>query len=655
LDAFTIGRFLGAALVVLLAPGSALLAWLPDAPSGGTPRRGLLSKIADAVALSIAIPALLALGLFLARVRLSGWMVVGMYGVCLLFGLAGAIKRGMLCGWRSHPGRWAGGLLALLFLSALVAWRLYQARALALPNWVDSVQHFLIVRAILEYGGVPPDLTPYLPVPLNYHYGYHLIAALFTFLSGIPAAQAGLWFGQVLNALVAISVYRGAEAFAGHSPEESPGSQQAGLSARQLAPAAPWIVPTFAALLVGFDFQMPAYYLTWGRYTMLAGLLLLGPTLVAAMEVRDQPQRRSAWVRLVLLIAGQGVTHYFVLLLTGFSLLAIGLPIAVRGLRDRGDRGRACRLALARLVVLTGLGIVLASPWILGLWQEGSQVARLSMVSPLNQSEAAQKSMAEYQKYLIYLIGPRRNYILMGLASVGALAALPRSRLRPLVGWGVFVALLSLPWGLRLGPFRPDHFSIVLFFPAAILLAELASAGGVVLGKLARPWVGLIALGLASLFLIIWGLRDTRNMVNADTVLAFPADVSALEWVKEHTPPEARFYINGSAWQGNVYRGVDGGSWLLPYTGRFSLVPPISYSWGAADYVEQVNDWAKRSTSMEGCNPDFWNLVREANLTHVYLRKGKGSLQPEMLATCQRLRQVYQQDGVAIYEILLPR
>ncbi len=642
--------------MVLLVPGGALLAWLPEAPSSGLqPRRSLLSNLADAVALSIAIPALLALGLFLAGAQLSGVVVVGMYGVCLLFGLAGVAKRGMQRARRGDLGRGVGALLALFLLAALVAWRLYQARTLALPNWVDSVQHFLIVRKIMEYGGVPPDLMPYLPVPVFYHYGFHLTAALFTFLSGIPIAQAGLWFGQVLNALVAISVYRGAEAFAGYLPSGNPESPRAGPSERWLGPAAPWIVPIFAALLTGFDFQMPAYYLTWGRYTLLAGLLLLGPTLVAAMEVRDQPQRRSSWIRLVLLIAGQGVTHYFTLLLTGFFLLVIGLPSVMRGFRDRGGYGRDGWLALARLVVLAGLGIVLASPWLLRLWLDNQHIATLSMVSPFEQSEAAQKSTAEYQKYLFYLIGPRRNYILMSLAGVGALAALLRSRLRPLAGWGVMIALFSLPWGPRLGPFRPDHFSIVLFFPAAILLAELVSAIGVVLGRLARPWVGLAALGLAGLLFLGWGLRDTRNMVNADTVLAFPADVSALEWVKEHTPPEARFYINGSAWQGNVYRGVDGGSWLLPFAGRFSLVPPISYSWGAAEYVQQVTGWAKRSTEIKGCNPDFWDLVREANLTHVYLRQGKGSLQSDNLATCQRLRQVYQQDGVFIYEILLPR
>jgi hypothetical protein len=651
-DGLPIGRFFFAAIVVLLVPGCALLAWLPAASETGPgQRRGLLSTLADAVALSIAIPALLALWLFIANVQLGGEAVAGLYGLCLLIGAAGIMKRGVLQrAWRQTPGWWAGGLLAVVFLAGLVAWRLYQARTLALPNWVDSIQHLLIVRKITEYGGLPPDLAPYLPSSFSYYYGFHLIAALFTLLSGIPATQAVLWFGQILNALVALSVYRGTEAFAHRATLAWPEATDAGFLARIPRAAAPVIAPVIAALLVGFDFQMPAYYLTWGRYPLLTGLLLLGPTLATAMEVRDQPLRRGAWPRLVLLVAGLGLTHYLVLILAGLFLLVIGLASAARGVRDRKSR-----LALAWLAVLAVMGILLASPWLWRSWQDNQPAARLGVVNPLDQSEAARKSTADYEKYLLYLIGPRRNHILMGLAGVGALAALLTGRLYPLLGWGVLVGMLSLPWGLRLGPFRPDHFSIVLFFPAAMLLAELLASGGAALSKVARPWVGLAAVALAGFLFLAWGLRDTRDMINSATVLASPADVSALEWVNNQTPPDARFFINSTIWQGQVYRGVDGGSWLLPYTGRFSLVPPISYVWGTADSARQVNDWAKRSAKLKGCSPDFWNLVREAGLTHIYLVQGKGSLQPGMLATCQRLRKVYAQGGVFIYEILVPR
>ena len=50
-----------------------------------------------------------------------------------------------------------------------------------------------------------------------------------------------------------------------------------------------------AALLVGFVFQMPAYYLTWGRFTLLTGLVVLGPAMAAALDVFKGPDRRDAF------------------------------------------------------------------------------------------------------------------------------------------------------------------------------------------------------------------------------------------------------------------------------------------------------------------------------------------------------------------------
>jgi hypothetical protein len=207
MDGIQIARIIMAAVLVLLLPGAALLAWLPAGAESTAGRRSFLSTLADAAALSISLPALVALWLFVAGARLGGAGIVGLYALCLLLLVAAVVKKGLrLPGLRQEPGRWAGGLLAVLFLGGLVAWRFYQARGLVLPAWVDSVQHALIVRKIVEYGGLPPDLSPYLAVPFFYHYGFHLAAALFVFWSGVTPEHALLWFGQVINAAVALSV-----------------------------------------------------------------------------------------------------------------------------------------------------------------------------------------------------------------------------------------------------------------------------------------------------------------------------------------------------------------------------------------------------------------------------------------------------------------
>jgi hypothetical protein len=273
----------------------------------------------------------------------------------------------------------------------------------------------------------------------------------------------------------------------------------------------------------------------------------------------------------------------------------------------------------------------------------------------LTQSDAVQKQAADYYQYLGFLIGPRRNVILLIAAGVAGLLTLRRRSMWPFVLWGVGILGLSLAWALNLGPFRPDHFAIVLFFPAAVFLADGLTSGAAALGKHSRAWVGWSVLAVAAGFLVAWGIRDTRDILNPVTIIATPADQQALNWVKANTEPTARFYINSVPWQGTTYRGVDGGYWLVPDTGRFSLVPPALYTWGTAEWVQQINQWAAESQKIQGCTPDFWKLVREAQLTHVYVTKGKGNLQADALLECPRLRPVYQQDDITIFEILTPK
>ena len=83
-------------------------------------------------------------------------------------------------------------------------------------------------------------------------------------LAGLPLAPTMLWTGQALNALHGLSV----AALATY------------LWRRPIA-------GVVAALVVGLLSIMPAYYVSWGRYTQLTGLLLL-PPLVAARCCRSR-------------------------------------------------------------------------------------------------------------------------------------------------------------------------------------------------------------------------------------------------------------------------------------------------------------------------------------------------------------------------------
>jgi hypothetical protein len=264
----------------------------------------------------------------------------------------------------------------------------------------------------------------------------------------------------------------------------------------------------------------------------------------------------------------------------------------------------------------------------------------------------------------------------MLLAGIGLLYLLLRRRVGWLPAWSLLLLILATPYGPRFEPFRPDHLAIVLFLPASLLVSAFFSGLGQDLAAfLQRRWsqettstdpavegrgararrYALAACAflplLAGAGFSAWGIAQTANILNPVTVLALPADLYALRWVEAHTPPEARFFINATGWQGSLYRGVDGGFWLMPAAGRFSVVPPVAFAWSSPDDLNRFLDWSRRAAEVKACDDSFWSLVGEAGLTHVYLRSGVGNLQPSALQGCPGVELIYEQEGVSIYAL----
>jgi hypothetical protein len=90
-----------------------------------------------------------------------------------------------------HPFTRSSWSLALLAILVLTLWtRFEQIKGLALPPWVDSVHHALMIRVAAEHGQAPYSLRPYLPVDqLPYHWGYHVFAAATMQLSGLALSR----------------------------------------------------------------------------------------------------------------------------------------------------------------------------------------------------------------------------------------------------------------------------------------------------------------------------------------------------------------------------------------------------------------------------------------------------------------------------------
>ncbi|MEP7358652.1 MAG: hypothetical protein ABI847_15495, partial [Anaerolineales bacterium] len=286
--------------LLLFAPGALLLGVL--GPVGGLARPPG-ARWGLSLGLSVS---LLALAWLWAGVAGWRWSPAGLWVVYGALGLA-AIGRALL-GWRRRG--WPRVRLETLALAAIVLAsvlvRLLAVRDLALPAWVDSSHHLLIAR-LLELGGqIPASYQPFLPVDVfYYHFAFHVLLVSLHWLTAMPLADAALLLGQVLNGLIPLAAYALAW----------------GLTGRRRAALA-------AALVAGLVSYFPGYFVNWGRYTQLTGLLVLGPA-AAVLWRALRPAGPGRWssfrlaVLAAVLAAGVLLAHYRVLAFyAAFALVA---------------------------------------------------------------------------------------------------------------------------------------------------------------------------------------------------------------------------------------------------------------------------------------------------------------------------------------------
>jgi hypothetical protein len=282
-----------------------------------------------------------------------------------------------------------------------------------------------------------------------------------------------------------------------------------------------------------------------------------------------------------------------------------------------------------------------------GYAQTGVQVVAI----PPSMEAVDRLYFPEYLDYLWRLVGPDRNHVLLFMAVPGLLIALYHSRTRVFGVWSLLMGILSLPVGVYIAPFRPDHAAIVLFLPTAMLVAELfiSVIDWSPLEKLDAVKTAVVLVIFAAM--VGWGIWEMRSVINSATVLATKADLEAIEWIDDNLPAEARFLINVTHWQYGSYRGVDGGWWITPLTNRMASLPNGLYSMGDQNYVDQVNTIAAQVDEIVGCSAEFWALTRENKLTHIYLTRGRGSIQPDQFENCPDVEIIYESGGVFLYRI----
>lgn len=570
--------------------------------------------LADIFGVSIAAVALSALFLYLFRLPFGPHKELAYWIAAPVFFLSGLVvnRKKHKLNWRVLP--------AVALFGALLGFRFWQARELVLPNWVDSLHHSLIVRKMVEAKGLTSTLEPYLAGNFYYHFGFHAFTAFYSLMSKQFAPFAVLFLGQIISAGVSLSVYRFARELTGD-----------------------WKTSLLAGLLSGFVTKMPGYYLTWGRYTILAGMLLMPLAMAYGLKVLRGDHRIGTLLTLSLLTAGALLTHYFTAFLLAVWFIILGLVWLVQSAKTKAFNW----LAAVSLLLPALLALLAALPWYLRVFQYSGTRGELSasLVS-------ITADRMEQWTYLRNLIGNQLNLLLVIMAGADLLWFLMRTERRHFALWALFAGLMSLPVGVQLSSFRHDYFGLVIFFPVAVIAAGfLVEVPRFFREKLANAKARRVVSALALLFtgfVLIYGGWSNREVVNKSTILADRDDLDALNWIDTHLPADARFFINTAPWGFGLYRGVDGGAWITPYTGRWSIVPTNFYPFGDdQSYITKTRDIAKFVHDSKNCE-DLGQIISRLNLQYAFVRVKDDENSAQTLQACNYWQVIYTNKSVAI-------
>jgi hypothetical protein len=629
------GVLLGGGVLYLL-PGWALLVLLWRGPALTWPEQAALAG-----GVGLALYPLLLLWTDLVGLHLGAgyaWGVPLLAAAVLLWhyrrlrpGDVGAAWRGYI-GAREH---WADGAL-LLVLGAVFVARFLVLLPLDAPLWLDSLHHTTITALIVQNGGLFRSWVPYADMQsLTYHFGFHANAALFQWVTGLAPHRVTLWIGQLLNGLAVFALYPLALRLGR--------GRWAGVA---------------AVLVAGLLVPMPMFYLNWGRYTQLAGQVILPAALVIIWVLLEQRERRWTMLALgALVLGGLALTHYRVVIAAGLFIVACGLLLW----RHMGWRPL---LSTSGLLLLGAGGLVL--PWLVVLLGSrilhiiGGIVAASASSAPEQVAQVeALNTINEIGMFLPYLV-----WLLLLLSLGWGLWRRERGVL--LLGvWGVLLLLAVNPNWLGLpGAGALTNFALVMavYIPAGVLIGAAVSwLIGHVCNKLALAallvLVALLAVGGVGLRL---GDVDTARYE-----MVTRPDIRAATWVAVHTPPDARFLVNSFFPHSNLLAGTDAGWWLPVLAGRQTIVPPLSYAseWGPrAEYKSWVHLPLAELHAHGLDDPAVRRLLVERGVTHIYLgqrqgriwHSGANALQPAELHASPYARLIYHEDHVWVFELVQP-
>ncbi len=476
-------------------------------------------------------------------------------------------------------------------------------------------------------------MQPYFPISLRqYHLGLYALTAVVQWLAQRPAHEALVLTAQTLSGLCGLGVY---------------------LTLSRLVGFRPALV---GAVTVGLLSHLPAGYVNWGRFTQLASLtimlaawLMTWETLRLWTTTTSRPAVRLTSALLAsILNAGVFLLHFRV---AGFQVPWLALAVVWFLPRARAEH-RVPQLGQA-VIAVSMATFVLVLPALASAAPEYVGRSLATAAAPLTAERLA--SRQQFNNFPLtswpYLVG--RPWLLAVALLAAGLRLRRRDRLVTItVIWVLFLLAIghANQLGLPLIGFTNlGAVLISLYLPISLVIGAGAAEPLVALKRVRLPTGRpLWAAGLAVCLL---GIRDRAADIEPYRHFITPADVAAMDWIREHTPNDALFAVNTVFWLPRAPHGTDGGYWIPYFTGRATTAGAMLHGQGEPRYEERVVAMS-RAVIRLAAGEDALDELRSLGVTHVYIgAKGNfagPALDPRRLEVLPGVHRLYEHEGVTI-------
>jgi hypothetical protein len=486
---------------------------------------------------------------------------------------------------------WPDLLLPTLFLVAVLS-RTAQVNDIYVPNWLDGQIHQQILGRILDSKISIGDL---------YHTGFHAFAAYLNLIFGLSSPESIIVAGQWLGLVSGLTLYPLLRKYT-----SSP------------------LYALFGAAVYWFLLPFPSYLISWARYPLLLGMVILPAAIILNLDWLQGKDRgfilpfASA---IALIMAHYGAFLAFLLIISSYILWNAFSRLQ----KKPGD------LVSSRIRAFI---IVMSIPIISFV---SIKIATLISDNSL-QNVIAQNSLAIATTDLVYVIKiTLRNggLLVWILSAYGLIYAIicKRDLLVPTAIWTIVQLLVYLIEISIIGAAISSitNLLVVLSIPLALLAANSAE---MVMGFAKLKSIRLpvkaehkkLLFFVFTSFFIIMSAYNISGVINPVTVLYNRNDQNAIEWIQNNTDQSASFLIDAFQW-GGEYVSSDGGGWINYLSGRQTIFPtsPANFT-------------------------DSSNLIDKQGIKYIYLGQGYGDLNPSQFQN-DSYGLVYQNRGIKIYKV----